>query len=333
LVDRHQNLFVFFFFLPNNLVELNGLQHYKHVSFFNTTFEIQQERDAEKRRVLDELGFAYVDIPAHLWKGSLVEIAKTIEEKYPGKFPTMQYSHSDAIRVAALKEDLETTRTTLLNDGDESAGSSSSFVMLPKAKTNAVSNFPTKTFSQYWMQEKYDGIRAYYDPIKRKLFSKQNLEINAPVEWLDKFKNVTRFLDGELWLGRGKYEDLQSALKNSDWKLNDNSVKFVVFDIIDFDLQFEDRMISLLQLPFPTEDVALKAHTVKCQSGEHIIIYLKQLTSEGGEGIVLRKGSSYYTSGYSSEMFKVKVCNVLNIKKRVEKLTRCNILFQITAIL
>jgi DNA ligase-1 len=47
----------------------------------------------------------------------------------------------------------------------------------------------------YWISEKFDGMRAYWDG--HKLYSKQGVEIKAPKEFTANFPEQT--LDGELW--------------------------------------------------------------------------------------------------------------------------------------
>ena len=49
-----------------------------------------------------------------------------------------------------------------------------------------------------WMFEKYDGVRGFWNPLKRKFFSRSGKELPLPQEVTDSMP-TTLFLDGELW--------------------------------------------------------------------------------------------------------------------------------------
>ena len=55
----------------------------------------------------------------------------------------------------------------------------------------------------WWMSEKYDGLRGYWDG--RKLWTRQGNLIHAPDYFLAELPRDIA-LDGELWLGYGKFE-------------------------------------------------------------------------------------------------------------------------------
>src|SRR5689334_1969811 len=76
-----------------------------------------------------------------------------------------------------------------------------------------------------WISEKMDGVRAYWDG--HKLYSRQGKEFPAPPHFVEGLPKVP--LDGELWMGRGSYDNLMSTLKskNGEWDL----VKYFIFDL------------------------------------------------------------------------------------------------------
>src|SRR5690242_13453968 len=49
-----------------------------------------------------------------------------------------------------------------------------------------------------WLFEKYDGIRGFWNPLKKAMFSRQGRKFNLPQHILDAMPSNI-FLDGELW--------------------------------------------------------------------------------------------------------------------------------------
>src|SRR4051812_10650985 len=81
----------------------------------------------------------------------------------------------------------------------------------------------------WWLNEKMDGIRAYWNGSQ--LLSRSGKLIDAPQFFLEGLPSNT-LLDGELWMGRGTFEKLMGVVKSS--KENDNgwtSVGFYIFDL------------------------------------------------------------------------------------------------------
>jgi ATP-dependent DNA ligase len=78
----------------------------------------------------------------------------------------------------------------------------------------------------WWASEKFDGVRAIWNG--RSLHYRSGRAINAP-EWFTRGLPAGIRLDGELWMGRGKFDDLVSAIqkKGSDW----NGIRFMIFDL------------------------------------------------------------------------------------------------------
>ena len=48
-----------------------------------------------------------------------------------------------------------------------------------------------------WMLEKYDGVRAFWNPETKSFYTRTGLKKNMPQEIIDSMPNI--FLDGELW--------------------------------------------------------------------------------------------------------------------------------------
>src|SRR5690242_11093748 len=94
-----------------------------------------------------------------------------------------------------------------------------------------------------------DGMRAYWDG--QRLLSRHGNEFNAPKEFTS---NLPRgiILDGELWAGREKFQQLVALLNSNDedW----SRVEYHVFDFLSAPLvSYEGRMAKLNQLQLPVQ--------------------------------------------------------------------------------
>ncbi len=114
-------------------------------------------------------------------------------------------------------------------------------------------------------------------------------------------------LDGELWIGRKKFQRAVSIVRRQDktdlWK----EVKFLVFDaparktLSKHRLEFIAQILSGEKLPY----VEAHAH-ILCKSLEHLREELNRVEALGGEGLMLRQPGSLYEIGRSSTLLKVK---------------------------
>lgn len=61
--------------------EYQGEQHYHEVPIFGP-LEVMQRRDAEKRRLCEEMGVRLVEVP-YWWDGQLASLACTLHRRFP----------------------------------------------------------------------------------------------------------------------------------------------------------------------------------------------------------------------------------------------------------
>lgn len=171
----------------------------------------------------------------------------------------------------------------------------------------------------WWISEKLDGIRAYWDYKEGELFTRNGSLIYAPDWFIENFpKDIN--LDGELWIGRGK-EDFNlisgisrkipfkkdgkpsSNYKPSDW----DQVKYLVFDVPDYPGPYEDRVSHYNKVIKKLNNKHIIAvETWPAKSNEHVIEERIRIEDMGGEGIMLRKPGSKYDKKRSSTLLKVK---------------------------
>jgi DNA ligase 1 len=155
----------------------------------------------------------------------------------------------------------------------------------------------------WWMSEKLDGVRAYWDG--NKFLSRLGNEYLAP-DWFKENLPETP-LDGELWLGRKKFQETVSIVrrqdKNDEWK----KINFVVFDAPLFPGTFEQRSFWCRQYMDKNNPPHAHWHEhILCRGLAHLQSELARVEQLGGEGLMLRKPGSEYIEGRSSTLLKVK---------------------------
>lgn len=154
------------------------------------------------------------------------------------------------------------------------------------------------------MSEKLDGVRAYWDG--KNLWSRQGNLFAAP-EWFT--ENFPPFeLDGELWLGRGQFEQTVSIVNkhrpHSGWQ----AITYQIFEVPNQAGGLLERLAilqSYLQ-HFPAPYVRI-IEQVPVKSVEQLQLHLKDLVGLGAEGLVVRNPSAPYLSGRSDQALKVKI--------------------------
>ena len=159
--------------------------------------------------------------------------------------------------------------------------------------------------SGWWMSEKLDGVRAYWDG--KQFLSRQGNLFHAPDWFTDGFPDVP--LDGELWIDRKKFQRTVSIVRRQDKCDLWSEVKFLVFDAPALQDVFEERVA------FIREKLADRKKTLKfaqphehhlCKDLDCLRAELARVEALGGEGLMLRQPKSKYEAGRSSTLLKVK---------------------------
>ncbi len=156
----------------------------------------------------------------------------------------------------------------------------------------------------YWVSEKLDGVRALWDG--EALYSRRGNRFNAPAWFTKDFPTQT--LDGELWMGRGTFESLSGAVRrqipdDAAWR----RIRFMVFDLPELKMPFDDRLKRLQEMLVPASSphIAL-VEQFRVSSEAELMTILERVTSEGGEGLMLRDGQSLHKPGRSDDLLKLK---------------------------
>jgi DNA ligase-1 len=157
--------------------------------------------------------------------------------------------------------------------------------------------------TDWWMSEKLDGVRAYWDG--KQFLSRQGNIYHAPDWFVDGLPSVP--LDGELWIDRKKFQRTVSIVRRQDksdlWK----EVRFLIFDAPAANGGFEDRLAFLKDaLAKGTAKFASQHAHERCKSLEALRAELTRIEALAGEGLMLRQPGSKYVAGRSSTLLKVK---------------------------
>jgi DNA ligase-1 len=155
----------------------------------------------------------------------------------------------------------------------------------------------------WWMSEKLDGVRAYWDG--QQLLSRRNNILHAP-EWFT--AGLPRHaLDGELWIGRKQFDRVSGIVRRQDRPEIWNEVKNLDFDAPEAEGPFEERLRFLADGVggWPTRYASLHDHAL-CRGLDHLVSELDRVTQLGGEGLMLRGPGSRYERTRSTTLLKVK---------------------------
>ena len=163
---------------------------------------------------------------------------------------------------------------------------------------------PGIELSDYWVSEKYDGVRGYWDG--HQLRTRGGEQVHAPA-WFTAGWPTTP-LDGELWAGHGQFARASATVRQqvpneAAWR----TLRFMVFDMPAHGGSFTVRIgalnavvaqiaqpwvLAVAQSPATTH-AALQAH-------------MRRVVKAGGEGLMLHRGDSLYTATRNGDLLKVK---------------------------
>lgn len=157
--------------------------------------------------------------------------------------------------------------------------------------------------ADWWMSEKLDGVRAYWDG--KQFLSRQGNVYHAPDWFVQGLPDVP--LDGELWLDRGSFQRTVSIVRRQDKSDHWKQIRYLVFDAPKQAGDFESRLEFLgdcLKGKGLSHVEALE-HSL-CKGIKHLQGELARVESLGGEGLMLRQPRSAYEVGRSATLLKVK---------------------------
>ena len=160
----------------------------------------------------------------------------------------------------------------------------------------------TQSVKGWLISEKLDGWRAIWDGAQ--LVSRLGNRITAP-EWFTRQLPAGVVLDGELFMGRGNYWKLTSALKKStpldaEWM----GIRFHVFDAPS-SCPLNERLNTALRALAGCAVANVVPFRV-CLGDWDAMNSMAEIAAAGGEGVVLRNPASLYVEKRSRDFLKLK---------------------------
>lgn len=163
---------------------------------------------------------------------------------------------------------------------------------------------PGMSLHDYWVSEKYDGVRGYWDG--KQLWTRGGERIVAPAWFTAPLPKQP--LDGELWAGRGQFARAVSTVRSQTpndiaWR----EMHFMVFDLPAQGGDFTTRLAVLRKL-LPITDAPWVVVVPQERATTHAALQalLDKTVKMGGEGLMLHRGSSQYRGERNSDLLKVK---------------------------
>lgn len=163
---------------------------------------------------------------------------------------------------------------------------------------------PGVPLRDYWLSEKYDGLRGFWDG--QQLLTRGGEVIAAPAWFTAGWPAVP--MDGELWSGRGRFEETLSTVRRQT--PNDEAwrrVRFMVFDLPTHPGRFTERIHACVKLVQQLNQAWVQAvPQERVASHAELMARLDRLVKAGGEGLMLHRGDSFYRAERNDDLLKVK---------------------------
>ena len=163
---------------------------------------------------------------------------------------------------------------------------------------------PGMRLADYWVSEKYDGVRGYWDG--HTLRTRGGETVAVPSWFTAGWPDTP--MDGELWAGRGRFSHAQSTVRQQQpddaaWR----EMRFMVFDLPAHGGTFDQRLPALNQLVESLNQPWVQAvPQQRVASDAALQKLLLRTVRAGGEGLMLHRGASMYRAGRSDDLIKVK---------------------------
>ena len=163
-------------------------------------------------------------------------------------------------------------------------------------------------FNDWIVSEKFDGIRCYFDGFN--FWTKAGMPIFPPEFFMEGLRTSdgTKFtpLDGELFIGRGDFQELVHLVLRSDmpdwWK----NVKYIVFDCPEATGGLELRLgVAREKVKEAKCKYVEVVETEKVSDKEHLLSKLDEVDKLGGEGLCFADPYARYKAGRNKSSRKV----------------------------
>jgi len=157
--------------------------------------------------------------------------------------------------------------------------------------------------SRYWVSEKLDGVRASWDG--KVLRFRSGNPVPAPQWFIDALPRQA--LDGELWVGRGSFDQLSAIVRrqtpdDAEWR----RVCYMIFELPDAPGTFTDRVEQIKAVTAAARRPWLQAvPQFRLPDAAALQKKLHDIVRGGGEGLMLHRADAAYETGRSSALLKL----------------------------
>eukprot|EP00026_Physarum_polycephalum_P000761 Phypoly_transcript_00762.p1 GENE.Phypoly_transcript_00762~~Phypoly_transcript_00762.p1 ORF type:complete len:886 (-),score=68.50 Phypoly_transcript_00762:72-2729(-) len=276
-------------------LEYQDPHHYFSVWYASKPLETYQQRDAMKAQAAVVRGITLIHVP-FWWDGTRESLIGTIRKQRSD----LLQEFSNACYPMIPPDPPGDYEPTMLKDYYV-PGIGVPMLACPLL---SLDDFHGKN---WWMIEKFDGIRAFWSPTDNHLISRSGRKLQIPSAILEaSFLAINFWMDGEIWFGYGKFDEAGKVAHKAlqiDWP----NFKYIAFDAPNYKGTYKERYTflqqSLSSLKLPHITVPLYQ---ECTSTKDMMELTQAIINKGGEGIILRDPGSLYCNGRSQEFLKLK---------------------------
>ena len=156
----------------------------------------------------------------------------------------------------------------------------------------------------YLVSEKLDGVRALWDG--KTLRFRSGRTVPAPAWFRARLPSLA--LDGELWLGRGRFDEASGTVRkevavDSEWR----QIRYMIFELPGAPGTFAERARRITELVRVAAWPQLAAvEQTPADDRDTLQRRLAATVAQGGEGLMLHLASASVSTGRSDDLLKFK---------------------------
>lgn len=162
-----------------------------------------------------------------------------------------------------------------------------------------------RVLQHYWISEKLDGVRAYWDG--EQLTTRSGQPIRAPHWFTAPLPAIP--VEGELWIGRQRFSELSGIIRteipdDDQWK----EIRYMIFDLPAFPGMFDQRKLAIEnQIKRINQPWISSPDYFQLETQAQLDQRLKAISAAGAEGLMLHHKRAIYHSGRSDNLMKYKL--------------------------
>lgn len=164
---------------------------------------------------------------------------------------------------------------------------------------------PGQSPCHHLVSEKLDGVRAYWDG--QVLRTRSGHVIAAP-DWFTQALPAHQALDGELWMGRQRFDALSAAVRrqqplDAEWQ----QIRYMLFELPQgrgtFAARYEQLQTWVQHIHRPFVACVVQRRVADVTALE---AWLEEVVTHGGEGLMLHHADAAYLTGRQAVLAKYK---------------------------